>query len=210
LAVLTRNCPHCLTQRVAFTPFGEYKWKPDYNSPQKSITALRCANCSGGYFIECYLHTTTTPSNSHGNIEEEANIKIIKEYPQTEISTCPEHLPENIRNFYMQAEISLQHKSYDASSIMSRKCLEATVKTLDSSGTGNLYSRIEALYTKGLIAETLKDWAHMLRENGNEAAHEEQPVTEEHASELLSFSELLLMYVFTLPGMITAKKPKSA
>jgi hypothetical protein len=92
---------------------------------------------------------------------------------------------------------------------MSRKCLEASVKVLDPTATGNLYSRIENLHNRGLITESLKDWAHIVRESGNGAAHEELPVSEEYATELLSFSEMLLMYIFTLPGMIYAKKSSS-
>jgi hypothetical protein len=38
------------------------------------------------------------------------------------------------------------------------------------------------------------------------AAHEEKPVAPEFAEELLSFTELFLMYTFTMPGMIKAKK----
>tara|TARA_B110000027_G_C16051603_1_gene270191 strand:- start:547 stop:843 length:297 start_codon:yes stop_codon:yes gene_type:complete len=90
--------------------------------------------------------------------------------------------------------------------MMSRKVLEVSVKRLNPAGEGNLYRRIEELASSGAITEELKDWAYIIRDNGNEAAHEEEPVTAEFATELLSFSEMFLMYTFTMPGMVAARR----
>lgn len=210
MGVLARDCPHCDSKRMSFTTFGEYIWKASGKSEGRCLTALKCAGCNGGYFIESVLQTTTSPSNAQGNIDQDQYIRIVKEYPEKKEKKVPEHLPENVRSYFVQAQTSLQHKSYDASSMMSRKCLEASVKALDPSATGKLYARIESLHKKGLVTESLKDWAHIVREDGNDAAHEEAPVAEAHASELLAFSELFLMYVFTMPGMISEKRPKAS
>ena len=100
----------------------------------------------------------------------------------------------------------MNEENLDASSIMSRKVLEVAVKKLAPEANGNLYQRIESLAEAGLITQELRDWAHIIRGDGNEAAHEEEPVSVEFATELLSFSEMFLMYTFTMPGMISSKR----
>ena len=90
--------------------------------------------------------------------------------------------------------------------MMSRKVLEVAVKALDPKGEGSLYKRIENLAKKNLITPDIKDWAHIIRDDGNTAAHEEEPVTKEFAQELLSFAEMFLMYTFTMPNMIKERR----
>jgi hypothetical protein len=45
-----------------------------------------------------------------------------------------------------------------------------------------------------------------VRLGGNDAAHDEDPYTNEEASELLSFVELYLTYVYSLPGRLKARR----
>ncbi len=49
-----------------------------------------------------------------------------------------------------------------------------------------------------------------MRLGGNEAAHDEDPYTQEEAEELLSFAELYLTYVYSLPGRLKARREKAA
>lgn len=55
----------------------------------------------------------------------------------------------------------------------------------------------------------MKDWAHQIRRMGNDASHEEEPVTEHEATALHGFCEMFLQYAFTLPGMLTEWKSKA-
>ena len=66
--------------------------------------------------------------------------------------------------------------------------------------------RIDALATKGVITQDLREWAHQIRLDGNDAVHDEDPFKKEEAEELLDFTELFLTYVYTLPGRLAAKK----
>jgi hypothetical protein len=152
------------------------------------------------------MRAGNSPVNHSGNLEENPNLKLIGEYPEALAVEAPRYLPGNIERFYIQAANSLKSGSHDASAMMSRKVLEVAVKTLNPQGNGTLYKRIEQLHTSGQITDDLKDWAHIIRDDGNDAAHEEEPVSPEFASELLSFAELFLMYTFTMPGMVNAKK----
>lgn len=52
----------------------------------------------------------------------------------------------------------------------------------------------------------MKDWAHQIRIDGNDAAHDEKPFAQEEAAQLLEFVRLLLTYVFTLPAQVAARR----
>lgn len=56
----------------------------------------------------------------------------------------------------------------------------------------------------------MQEWAHAIRLDGNEAAHEEEPFDKETCEALKSFTELFLMYAFTLPGMLAERSAKKS
>ena len=200
---LTRDCPHCHTKSVSFTSYAEIK-KPN---TAIYVTAFYCVNCYGAYISEINTHKAyTTPHSEKGDIKQVNGLHLLEEYPLSEKTKSPEHLPNNINKFFLQSANSLKSGNLDASSMMSRKVLEVAVKNLNPEGAGSLYKRIEKLFELGKITEDLKDWAHIIRDDGNEASHEEEPVTEEFANELLSFTEMFIMYTFTMPGMVDSRR----
>jgi hypothetical protein len=171
-----------------------------------TVTAFACSGCQGGYFSE--IHNMVSPSahNVKVSIDGNPHYVVLAEYPEVKNRQAPEHVPENIQGFYVQSSNAFDSQGFDASSMMSRKVLEASVKHIHPNSSGSLYSRIEQLFKDGLITEQLKQWAHIIRDDGNDAAHDLAPVSREHAEELLEFSHLFLLYVFTMPGMIMSKK----
>lgn len=205
MGTLTRDCPHCHSANSTFSTFGEYA---DPNKSPKVLTvALRCGACHEGYMARFLMIAAgNTPAKYSGDLEGNTSLKLLDEYPEAVAVEAPRYLPGNIEKFFIQASNGLISGSHDASAMMSRKVLEVAVKKLNPEGNGTLYKRIEQLHANGQITDDLKDWAHIIRDDGNDAAHEEDPVTLEFASELLSFSELFLMYTFTMPGMVKAKK----
>ncbi len=203
MGTIKRNCPHCYAKSMAFRSFAaqlvDNRW----------FTALQCNGCHGGYFVEVEDNTHTNPHDYKGDIPSCKYFRIVNEYPRKVEKETPKYLPENIENFYSQSIFALRGDNYDSSAIMSRKVLEVSVKKIHPEGEGNLYKRIEALADQGIITRELKDWAHIIRQEGNESAHEEEPVTKEFAESIQSFTELFLLYVFTMPGMVKIKKPQS-
>jgi len=199
---IKRDCPHCNTQNTAFHAFGEHK----KINTQIYTTAFYCSGCYGGIIAEIKLVAGHTALQYKGEIEVNPNLKMIREYPKPSKSVIPKSLPGNINKFYSQATDSLKAGNYDASSMMSRKSLEVAVKTLSPKSSGSLYKIIESLAKQNMITPDIKDWAHIIRDDGNIAAHEEEPVNREHAEELLSFAEMFLMYTFTMPAMVKDKR----
>ena len=60
---------------------------------------------------------------------------------------------------------------------------------------------------QGIITETIKDWAHIIRDNGNDAVHELNGKRED-AEDLLNFTKIFLQYAFELPAVIKAMRNK--
>jgi HEPN domain-containing protein len=203
---ITRDCPHCGTKMVAFKSFGEHRLP--LNSQQYTV-GFSCGGCHGGIIGEIRC-TASTPHATSGDLDTVGNIQVFQTYPVPVQTQSPRYLPENLDKFYQQAASSLSSGNHDASAMMSRKVLEVAVKALDSAGEGSLYKRIENLAKKNLITNDLKGWAHIIRDDGNTAAHEEEPVTKVFAQELLSFAEMFLMYTFTMPNMIKERRHDEA
>jgi hypothetical protein len=125
----------------------------------------------------------------------------------------PSHTPTPIDRYYLQAADALQSGHSDASGAMSRKVVDVSTQQLlgeDSKNYSTIQKRIDALAAKNLLTPDLKDWAHQVRLGGNDAAHDEDPYTNEEASELLSFVELYLTYVYSLPGRLKARRENAA
>ena len=68
-----------------------------------------------------------------------------------------------------------------------------------------LFKRINTLEERRLITPAMKEWAHKIRLDGNEATHEEdEDFSSEQAKLMKEFTELFLIYSFTLPARIAA------
>ncbi|MBK1837334.1 DUF4145 domain-containing protein [Azospirillum sp. YIM B02556] len=122
--------------------------------------------------------------------------------------SCPNHVPDNIRVFYIEAAECLSRRAYNAAAPLFRKVLEITVKRMDPecpAGT-NLKNRIDRLPAETGVTPSMKSWAHEIRLIGNEAVHEDEPVQEKDAKDIQAFTELFLTYAFTLPGMLEERR----
>lgn len=86
---------------------------------------------------------------------------------------------------------------------MYRRCLEVALKAFSPDVEAwKLEKRIDKLAAEGRITTDLKTWAHRVRLDGNDALHEEEQFTKEAATELAEFTQLLLIYLYTLPEKI--------
>lgn len=116
-------------------------------------------------------------------------------------------IPEKIRVTF----IDLQKMLYEGKQphlIISgcRDVLDAAVRKLGGGKECDaLYDRIEDLFKKNLITESLKDWANIIRKIGNKATHE-MLGDQNEARELVDFTKYFLQYTFELPLTIQEKK----
>ncbi|MCG8507349.1 MAG: DUF4145 domain-containing protein [Sphingomonadales bacterium] len=128
-------------------------------------------------------------------------------YPQTIERTAPKHTPENVAEFFRQGSVALQSRSWDAAGMTFRKALDVSTKELRSDlAKERLVDRIDQMAKDGTVTPELGKWAHEIRISGNDAAHEDQPFSEEEANTLMGFVDLFLTYTFTLPGRLAERR----
>jgi hypothetical protein len=166
----------------------------------QAIVPMRCSVCSEGIILKAnglvanWLNT--------GDV---GHIQMLKHYPKSEESAAPQHVPANVASFYLQGEDNVARRHFDAAGAMFRKALDTALKAIHPEGKGVLAKRIDNLPIETGITQAMKQWAHEIRHLGNDAAHDEEPFSEEESSSLMEFTRLFLTFAFTLPGMIAAR-----
>jgi hypothetical protein len=125
----------------------------------------------------------------------------------------PEHLPEKVARPFQQAVSNISAENWDAAGTMARKALDVATRDLARARTSDeaegdkiaklwLRKRINALHEAGLLTRELSDLASILKDGGDEAAHDDDPYEEPEARKLISYAQAFLTYVYTVPGMV--------
>ncbi|MDQ0324704.1 hypothetical protein J2R99_000553 [Rhodopseudomonas julia] len=65
-----------------------------------------------------------------------------------------------------------------------------------------LKKRIQTLREEGLLTRDLSDLASILKDGGDEAAHDDEPYNAEDARKLIAYAQAFLTYAYTVPGMV--------
>ncbi|OXI34532.1 hypothetical protein CFB89_07175 [Burkholderia sp. AU16741] len=124
-------------------------------------------------------------------------------FPETEKIESPEHIPERAARAFDEGSDCLARGSATAAAAMFRRCLEIALKEHSPDiEAWKLEKRIDKLFTEGRITVDLKEWAHRIRLEGNDALHEAEEFTPETAGEMMEFTRMVLMYLYTLPERI--------
>jgi hypothetical protein len=78
------------------------------------------------------------------------------------------------------------------------------LKKIDPSLSGMLGPRIEKLAKDGELTTDIAEWSRTVKDVGNAAAHDEEPISRD--AQLRNFSEMLLRYLFSLPGAVKKRR----
>lgn len=194
------DCPHCNIERVGF--HGELFMACDPHGNER-LLLLQCGHCQNGVVARYGGPHFTNWLQSNG---QTAPPHLLGMWPKAEPAEAPGYLPDNIRNFYLQGLDSLRRNGYDAAGTMFRKSLDVSLKRIHPEGKGTLQKRIDALPQHLGITPAMREWGHEIRDLGNEAAHEDEPLSKAQARALHFFTEMFLTYAFTLPGMLDQRK----
>lgn len=184
------------------------------------MVLYKCNKCQGGLVVEYTFqinHGYQSPSACNVN-PNTVGFGVVKVYPGKMPPCTPPFTPEPLSKFFKRAVDALQGGSPDASGAMSRKVVDVSTQKLlgeDAKKFGTIQKRIDELASRNLLTPDLKEWAHVVRLEGNDASHDEDPYTPEEADELLSFVDLYLTYVYAMPGRLklrreNAEKEKAA
>jgi hypothetical protein len=207
MLIFTHQCPHCATDHIGlkivnWKKTGEYRYVTNFLCP-------RCDLPSGAIFGP---NSTVTPfehllRNNDGADVSDYGWGAIDFWPSSPQPEIPENLPPEIARVYLQAERNFPTEgNEDASGTMYRKALDIGLKRIDPSLTGSLAVRIKKLASCGKVTAEIAEWSDCIRDIGNDAAHEETPLSRDELTDLKYFSDAVLRYLFSLPGMVKKRR----
>lgn len=128
-------------------------------------------------------------------------------WPEQPEPIIPELIPPDVARVYLQAERNFPIAgNEEAAGTMYRKALDVGLKKIDPSLTGMLGPKIKALAKAGLLTNDIAVWSDHVRDIGNDAAHEEEPITRDELTALRNFSEMVLRYLFSLPNAVKKRR----
>ncbi|CAM1339396.1 DUF4145 domain-containing protein [Tenacibaculum aestuarii] len=118
-------------------------------------------------------------------------------FPNTE-NEAIKNCPKIVFNPYKEALKCYRAHAYDACVIMCRKGIEA-ICIDKGENKGDLANKLKSLNSKGVLENTLYNWANELRLIGNDGAHSHnQIVNQQDAKEAVDFFDALITYLYHL------------
>jgi hypothetical protein len=119
-------------------------------------------------------------------------------------------LPVDVRENFGEALRSLNAKNPKAAVMMVRSALQAATRQQGAKG-GSLAAEIEYLADQHTLPESLRKWAHELRDGGNLAAHPEpdKKVDNQDAEELVALAESVFEYLYLIPKRVERRRSRT-
>lgn len=207
MAVMVMTCPHCGAEKMTFSVEVEHEHKLFRH--ERSALAF-CARCDmpvvvkvryrerPGTFFRDWMIT-----RDNGDLQELAHVAITGIWPNAPVIDSPQHLPEKVSRAFIEAATARRVQLWNAACSSYRRCLELTLKQFAPDvAAPTLVKRIDKLAADHRITPDLKDWAHELRLDGNEAVHGDEEATQEVTDQMHHLTYFLLTYLYTLPKQV--------
>jgi hypothetical protein len=128
------------------------------------------------------------------------------QYPAPGFGEPVEHIPsKEVEALYEEARNCMKVNAYTAAVMCCRKLLmNIAVAREAEKGKGFAYY-VNYLSDQGFVPPDGKEWVDQIRKKGNEANHEIAVMEREDAEELITFSEMLLRFIYEFSGRMKAR-----
>lgn len=221
---LKTKCPHCLHKvhiplnevnqyhsRIPATENALYTQHPSARcvsetSPVNAYSTAFCPECHNPLMItfECNLGEFLDIKKATNNKAWVLTTPVsgsVKLYPELKQPDDSPFYPQKIRAVFTELQEDIQlGRTAPRIIVGCRSVLEVALRALGYE-KGNLLSRIEQARQDGILTESMKNWAHRVRMEGNEAVHELE-ASDAQAKEFVAFLRLFLEVAFVLPERI--------
>jgi hypothetical protein len=229
------DCPYCMTKSAGFQAVGSFRRTATTRRRGAGQQAERvyedwfmmsCGNCRK-CIVAHYNYQRVSEfkldniMHAHGSMAQ-FGYSLGGYVPKIAVIEEPDFLPERVAIPFRQAVSNVSASNWDAAGTMARKTLEVATKDLCRNKVADeemqeklikktwLKGRIARLFDLGILTRDLADLAGLIKDEGDEAAHEEEPYSENEARELVGYAQVLLTYVYSIPGMVKAVREQSA
>jgi hypothetical protein len=207
MAIVTHKCPHCLTEHIALNIAAHHPIEDGW----VQAVHLDCPKCRKPSAAIVCSEDQRIQTNHWGAGDIATFNWVVREFwPVVPGPLIPENLPADVERIYLAAERNYPTEgNEEPAGAMYRKALDVGLKKIDPDNKGVLAARIKKLADDGRLTADIQEWSGHIRVLGNEAAHDEEPPTRDELKDLRSFTEMVMRYLFSLPAMVTARKPPS-
>jgi len=113
------------------------------------------------------------------------------------------HVPDELNALYEEARKCTSQSCYTAAVMLCRKILMNIAVDRGAAVDLRFVEYVEHLSREGYIPPNGRHWVDHIRRKGNEANHEIKLMKARDATELVTFSEMLLKFVYEFPSMIS-------
>jgi len=129
-----------------------------------------------------------------------------EQFPGPRLGQDLKYLPNDIEQLYNEVRNCISVNAFTSAVLSSRKILMNTAVSKGAEEGKNFAYYVNFLESNHFIPPNSKEWVDHIRNKGNEATHEIPCMLKEDAIELLDFVEMLLRFLYELPGRMTARK----
>ncbi len=207
------DCPHCSSERIGFDFGGQHR---DPVTTSIWNTFWICRKCREGIVVQLLRRNSVhdQPGKCNGDPTDEG-FQLRDIHPKLQEPDIPEHIPEDIAKDFREAMDNMLRQNWTSTGMMLRKVLQRATTMLASVNglnfqSKNLKSRISELANEGCITLAMREWADIIRVDGNDATHtENEEFSKEEAVQMASFTEIFLVYAFTLPERVRKHREKA-
>lgn len=112
------------------------------------------------------------------------------------------HLPSDIEALYREARNAVSVGAYTSSVLACRKLLMSIAVAQGAKAGDSFLSYVDHLANSGYVPPNGRGWVDHIRKKGNEANHEIKLMVQADAEELISFTEMLLKFIYEFPNRV--------
>jgi len=117
-------------------------------------------------------------------------------------------VPPDISTLYNEARQCMQVKAYTCSVLGLRTLLSHIAVERGAAQGLSFQAYVKYLTEKGYAPAGSETWVDSIRERGNEAAHDLEIMDRARAEQVISFAEMILLFIYEFPARVV--KPPAA
>lgn len=211
MSTIVSACGYCEAREQTFDVLA-----PEMQAESAIMFGARCRHCRkvSNFTVTSGIGSIHSTRDALNKNDDATKAILIKErVPLAQDPAAPAHVPSEVAKSYIQAEKLIKSKDMsEPAAVMYGRTVElalekvAQMRSTPLAGS-TLVKRIDDAAAKNLLPNDLAEWAHEVRQLRNDGAHV-NAVNHNEVLELQGFVELLLRYLFTLPGIMADRRLK--
>lgn len=185
-------------------------WNNAGTYESKKYTCYNCGSLVAS--VTAYSHKEHGPRGQLEHIyicphcHHPTYFQVGKQIPSPLIGEEVSNLPDNVRQLYREARKCTGTGAYTAAVLTCRKLLMHIAVEKGAKAGESFKKYVEYLSAKGYVPPDGKGWVDHIKDKGNEANHEIVLMSQEEAKDLITFLQMLLLFIYDFPSKVKAKQ----